>query len=94
MELRLIVSICCSNHGIGESTRSSDMFGDESSWAAAFNDANDDIDSVWGFNAISSKVTCPSYIYVVSSSFLVLLHVTIIGARACLVLAFSGFIST
>ncbi|CAN6481585.1 unnamed protein product [Victoria cruziana] len=44
-----------SNHGIGESTRSSDMFGDESSWAAAFNDANDDIDSVWGFNAISSK---------------------------------------
>ncbi|KAF3779520.1 EH domain-containing protein 2 [Nymphaea thermarum] len=44
-----------SNHHIGESTRTSDMFGDESSWAAAFNDENDDVDSVWGFNAVSSK---------------------------------------
>lgn len=38
-----------SDHGGAESTFSGDKFGDESSWGANF-DANDDVDSVWGFN--------------------------------------------
>lgn len=39
-----------SDHGGAESTFSGDKFGDESSWGANF-DTNDDVDSVWGFNA-------------------------------------------
>ncbi|KAK1290568.1 hypothetical protein QJS10_CPB18g00695 [Acorus calamus] len=44
-----------SDHGGIESTISGDKFGDESAWGGAFSDMNDDVDSVWGFNAINSK---------------------------------------
>eukprot|EP00262_Sarcandra_glabra_P009993 TRINITY_DN2483_c0_g2_i1.p1 TRINITY_DN2483_c0_g2~~TRINITY_DN2483_c0_g2_i1.p1 ORF type:complete len:589 (-),score=132.41 TRINITY_DN2483_c0_g2_i1:140-1801(-) len=43
-----------SDHGGAESTLSGDKF-DEPSWGATFNDANDDIDSVWGFDSINTK---------------------------------------
>ncbi|KAK1318945.1 hypothetical protein QJS10_CPB04g01361 [Acorus calamus] len=44
-----------SDHGGAESTISGDKFGDEQAWGATFSDLNDDVDSVWGFNAINSK---------------------------------------
>ncbi|KAM0946949.1 putative EH domain, EF-hand domain, EF-hand domain pair, EF-Hand 1, calcium-binding protein [Dioscorea sansibarensis] len=43
-----------SEHLGAESTVSGDKFFDEPSWGATF-DANDDVDSVWGFNSATTK---------------------------------------
>lgn len=51
--LNMLVKILCSDHGGPGSPFSGDKGSDESAWAF---DANDDIDSVWGFNANSSTL--------------------------------------
>ncbi|CAN6463969.1 unnamed protein product [Victoria cruziana] len=43
-----------SEHAVSEPSHSDHRF-DETSWGATFSDTNDDVDSVWGFNAVSSK---------------------------------------
>ncbi|XP_058098605.1 actin cytoskeleton-regulatory complex protein pan1-like [Magnolia sinica] len=43
-----------SDHGGAESTFSGDKYADEPSWGARF-DANDDTDSVWGFNPLKDS---------------------------------------
>ncbi|XP_031475946.1 uncharacterized protein LOC116247775 isoform X1 [Nymphaea colorata] len=43
-----------SEHAVSEPSHSDQKF-DEPSWGATFSDTNDDVDSVWGFNAVSSK---------------------------------------
>ncbi|KAL4186434.1 hypothetical protein AMTRI_Chr09g14120 [Amborella trichopoda] len=43
-----------SDHGGAASTHSGDKF-DEPSWGATFTDPSDDVDSLWGFNAGTSK---------------------------------------
>eukprot|EP00262_Sarcandra_glabra_P009990 TRINITY_DN2483_c0_g1_i1.p1 TRINITY_DN2483_c0_g1~~TRINITY_DN2483_c0_g1_i1.p1 ORF type:complete len:1057 (-),score=232.20 TRINITY_DN2483_c0_g1_i1:85-3255(-) len=44
-----------SDHSGVESLFSEDKYVDEHLWGATFSEANDDTDSIWGFNAVNSK---------------------------------------